>query len=415
MKLSQPVPVLRMLDEAKAREFYLDFLGFSIDFEHRFDANGPLYLQITRSGCTIHLSGHDGDAVPGGALRIEVDDVDALNRELLARHDKYATPGVSDTPWRTREMTIRDPFGNRLVFSQPAQAADTPSFDVGDLRGNMTPVGLTAQWVAANRALETESPEPLYRDPFARDLAGPAGFAMMTATRAVLGLADATRPEPYLTIRTKFLDDGMLQAVKEGTLTQAVILAAGMDARAFRLEWPAGLTLFEVDRDDIFEHKEAILARLHAKPSCDRRIVRADLSQPWTQTLIDAGFDPRRPAAFLTEGLLMYLDEPGVTSLLEAIRTMAAPGSWIGMDLVNTRMLTSPFTAAYMKKLAEAGCPWNFAVDDPQELLARHGWQATVASAGDPEASFGRWPYPPMPRNLPGMPRSFYVKAVRTT
>ena len=414
MKLSQPVPVLRMLDEAAAREFYLDMLGFSIDFAHRSNDNAPLYLQITRSGCTIHLSGHDGDAVPGGALRIEVDDVDALNRELLGRSDKYASPGVSDTPWRTRELTLRDPSGNRLVFSQTAPPAETPSFDVGDLRGNMTPVGLTAQWVAGNRALETESPDPLYRDPFARELAGPAGFAMMTATRAVLGLSDPAKPEPYLTIRTKFLDDGMVRAVTEGTLTQAVILAAGMDARAFRLEWPAGLTLFEVDRDDIFEHKETILARLNAKPACDRRVVRADLSQPWTQTLIDAGFDPQRPAAFLTEGLLMYLDEPGVTRLLGAIGRLAAPGSWIGMDLVNTSMLTSPFTAAYMKKLAEAGCPWNFAVDDPRELLARHGWQATVVSAGDPEASFGRWPYPPMPRNLPGMPRSFFVTAVTT-
>ena len=278
----------------------------------------------------------------------------------------------------------------------------------------MSPVGLTAQWVAANRALETETADPLYRDPFARDLAGPAGFAMMNATRAVLGLADPSRPEPYLTIRTKFIDDAMLDAVRAGGLTQAVILAAGMDARAFRLEWPAGLTLFEVDRDDIFDYKEAVLERKGAQPGCDRRIVRADLAQPWTQALIDAGFDPTRPAAFLTEGLLMYLDEPSVTRLLGAIRTLAAPGSWIGMDLVNTGMLTSSFTAAYMKKLAEAGCPWNFAVDDPEALLARHGWRATVASPGDPVASYGRWPYPPMPRGTPGVPRTFYVTAVRT-
>jgi methyltransferase (TIGR00027 family) len=411
MNLQQPVPILRMLDEAKAREFYLDFLGFSIDFEHRFADSAPLYLQIRRSGCTIHLSEHYGDAVPGGALRITVDDVDALNRELLAKHYKYARPGVSDTPWRTREMTITDPFGNRLVFSQPVVATiDFP----GTGGGEMSPVGLTAQWVAASRALETESENPLYQDPFARELAGPVGFAMNAAASASTG-ADAARPSPHLTIRTKFLDDGILAAVgKNGGLSQAVILAAGMDARAFRLTWPSGLTLFEVDRDDIFDRKEAILARLDAKVACDRRIVRADLARPWTEKLLDAGFDPRTPAAFLTEGLLMYLDEPSALRLLEAIRTVAAPGSWIGLDLVNTDMLTSPYTAGLMKGLAKAGCPWNFGVDDPQELLARYGWQATVASPGDPEVSYGRWPFPPMPRGMPGVPRSFFVKAVRT-
>ncbi len=341
-----------------------------------------------------------------------MDDVDELNRELLAKNYKYARPGVSDTPWRTREMTIKDPFGNRLVFAQTIVAA----FDVmGAAGGEMSPVGLTAQWVAASRALETESANPLYKDPFARELAGPVGFAMNAAASAATG-ADASRPSPHLTIRTKFLDDGILAAVTEnnGGLSQAVILAAGMDARAFRLAWPSGLTLFEVDRDDIFDRKEAILARLDAKVACDRRIVRADLAQPWTQKLVDAGFDPRQPAAFLAEGLLMYLDEPSALRLLEAIRTVAAPGSWIGLDLVNTDMLTSPYTAGLMKGLAKAGCPWNFGVDDPQALLARHGWQATVASPGDPEVSYGRWPFPPMPRGMPGVPRSFFVKAVRT-
>lgn len=412
MKLSQLVPILRMLDEAKAREFYVDFLGFSIDFEHRFNDSAPLYLQLTRSGCTTHLSEHYGDAVPGGALRITVDDVDALNRELLAKNYKYARPGVSDTAWRTREMTIRDPFGNRLVFAQPVVAA----FDTaGGADGGMSPVGLTAQWVAASRALETESANPLYTDPFARELAGPVGFAMNAAASAATG-ADATRPSPHLTIRTKFLDDGILAAVtqKDRGLSQAVVLAAGMDARAFRLAWPTGLTLFEIDRDDIFDRKEATLARLDAKPMCDRRTVRVDLAQAWTEKLIDAGFDPRRPAAFLAEGLLMYLDEPAVLRLLDGLRTVAAPGSWIGLDLVNTDMLTSPYTAGLMKGLAKAGCPWNFGVDDPQELLARYGWQASVASPADPEVSYGRWPFPPVPRGTPGVPRSLFVKAVRT-
>src|SRR5690349_12841881 len=119
MKLSPPVPILRIFDENKAREFYVEFLGFAVDWQHRFSDDAPLYLQISRDGCVIHLSEHYGDAVPGGALRIETDDVDGFNRELLAKNYKYAKPGVAETPWQTRKMTIKDPFGNRLAFSQP--------------------------------------------------------------------------------------------------------------------------------------------------------------------------------------------------------------------------------------------------------------------------------------------------------
>ena len=117
MKLSQPVPILRMLDEAKAREFYVNFLGFKIDWEHRFAENLPLYMQLSRDGCVLHLSEHYGDCVPGSAIRIDCDDVDSLHHELSKKKYKYARPGVCDTEWGTREMSIKDPFGNRLVFS----------------------------------------------------------------------------------------------------------------------------------------------------------------------------------------------------------------------------------------------------------------------------------------------------------
>src|SRR5215216_2478218 len=110
MKLAQPVPILRILDEQKAREFYIDFLGFAVDWERRFGDNAPLYLQVSRGGCTLHLSEHHGDCVPGGAIRIDTDDVDGLSRELLGKEYKDAKTGVADTPWRTREMSINDPF-----------------------------------------------------------------------------------------------------------------------------------------------------------------------------------------------------------------------------------------------------------------------------------------------------------------
>ena len=118
MSLSSTTPILRIFNEAKAKEFYVDFLGFSVDWEHRFGDNFPLYMQISRDRCIIHLSEHHGDCSPGSALRIETDDVGAMNQELLQKDYRYAKPGVESTPWKTKEMSIADPFGNRLIFFQ---------------------------------------------------------------------------------------------------------------------------------------------------------------------------------------------------------------------------------------------------------------------------------------------------------
>lgn len=115
--LRNTTPILRIFDERKAREFYLDFLGFRLDWEHRFEPGLPLYMQVSRDACVLHLSEHHGDATPGSALRIESSDVDALQRELLARQYNYARPQVQTMPWGTRDMTVADPFGNRLVFT----------------------------------------------------------------------------------------------------------------------------------------------------------------------------------------------------------------------------------------------------------------------------------------------------------
>lgn len=117
MTLGPIVPILRMFDEARAREFYVDFLGFGVDWEHRFAPDLPLYMQVSREGCVLHLSEHHGDALPGSALRIETTDLGSLHSELLAKRYRYARPGIEDTPWGTREMCITDPFGNRLIFT----------------------------------------------------------------------------------------------------------------------------------------------------------------------------------------------------------------------------------------------------------------------------------------------------------
>jgi len=117
MMLGAVTPILRIFDEAKARQFYVDYLGFKVDWEHRFAPDLPLYLQIARDGCVLHLSEHHGDCCPGAALRIAVDDIDALHAGLTARHYGYARPAIEDTPWGSRELSIKDPFGNRLTFA----------------------------------------------------------------------------------------------------------------------------------------------------------------------------------------------------------------------------------------------------------------------------------------------------------
>lgn len=117
MRIHRTTPILRIFDEAKAREFYVDFLGFKIDWEHRFEPNLPIYLQVARDGCVLHLSEHHGDCSPGAAMRIEVDEIGALHAELTAKQFKYARPSLDDTPWGTRDMSVKDPFGNRLTFT----------------------------------------------------------------------------------------------------------------------------------------------------------------------------------------------------------------------------------------------------------------------------------------------------------
>ncbi|EKZ99818.1 putative Glyoxalase/bleomycin resistance protein/dioxygenase [Cupriavidus sp. HMR-1] len=117
MVLSPAIPILRIFSVEKAREFYLDFLGFQVDWEHRFEPDLPLYMQVRRSGLTLHLSEHHGDATPGSAVFIPVEDIDTLQRELIAKQYGYARPGVEVVGWG-REMQVADPFGNRLRFCE---------------------------------------------------------------------------------------------------------------------------------------------------------------------------------------------------------------------------------------------------------------------------------------------------------
>lgn len=121
MQFSPATPILKIFDETKAKDFYLGFLGFTLDWEHRFEPAAPLYAQISRGACVIHLSEHHGDVAPGSAIRIAVDDVDGYHAEIMAKGYNYMRPGIEATPWETREIKVIDPFFNRLMFFSPAK------------------------------------------------------------------------------------------------------------------------------------------------------------------------------------------------------------------------------------------------------------------------------------------------------
>lgn len=117
-RLVRTVPVLRIFDVAKAREFYIDFLGFTTDWEHRFHDNAPLYTQVSRPDIVLHLTEHHGDASPGSTVFIEMRGIADYHRELIGKNYRYYRPGLEDAPWGARTMEVGDPFGNKLRFNE---------------------------------------------------------------------------------------------------------------------------------------------------------------------------------------------------------------------------------------------------------------------------------------------------------
>jgi catechol 2,3-dioxygenase-like lactoylglutathione lyase family enzyme len=128
MKLGRVTPILRIFDEAKALEFYVEFLGFKVAWRHQFAPDLPLYMEVVREGLALHLSEHHGDCSPGAALRVETTGIDELHAELTAKKYRYARPGIELKPWGSRELSVKDPFGNRLTFAETTPALTTDEF-----------------------------------------------------------------------------------------------------------------------------------------------------------------------------------------------------------------------------------------------------------------------------------------------
>ena len=263
----------------------------------------------------------------------------------------------------------------------------------------------TARWTAAVRAGERERMDCLVDDPWAAELAGPEGLAWL-AERS----PDAVLP---IVIRTRYFDDWLRATAIDGPVRQVVLLAAGLDTRAWRLPWPAGVTLFELDRAEVLEAKAAVLERAGASPACERRTVAADLASDWGPVLRDAGLDAGAPVAWLAEGVLFYLPEDVIAHVLATVTSLSAPWSRLAFDIVNHALLAFPYTKAWLDMQAAAGAPWIGAMDDPAATLEPMGWAATLAQPGEPVANHGRWTLPVAPASMREAPHSWYVTAVR--
>jgi methyltransferase (TIGR00027 family) len=210
-------------------------------------------------------------------------------------------------------------------------------------------------------------------------------------------------------IRTRFFDDFLLHVTREQAVRQVVLVAAGMDTRAFRLPWPQQTQLWELDLPHLFEHKEPLLAAAGAVPTCSRHLVGIDLRAGWSQALLQTGFAPDQPSVWVLEGLLFYLPPEVVTGLFEAMTRLSAVGSWLGCEVKNTAMLTSPQTRSWIETLEKEGAPWISSIDHPEASLAERGWRAKVVQLGEEGAHFGRWPFPVIPYWVPDVPRTFFV------
>ena len=117
------IPILRIFSVEKAKEFYVDFLGFSVDWEHRFADDLPVYMQISRQGLTLHLTEHHGDCCPGATVFVRTADLEGFHREIAAKRYRFMSPGIEQAPWNAKLMEVIDPFGNRIRFSEPNEPA----------------------------------------------------------------------------------------------------------------------------------------------------------------------------------------------------------------------------------------------------------------------------------------------------
>jgi methyltransferase (TIGR00027 family) len=302
----------------------------------------------------------------------------------------------------TERFFVDDPFGNRVEVLRAG--------------GALAGVSLTALAVAGVRARESLRADRLFDDPLAAAFLAAGGRRRPSAEEGGEFDADAQRALEALAtsvvIRTAYLDERLLDAARAGC-RQVAVLGAGLDTRAFRLAWPDGVRLFELDTSEVLDFKDRVLGAVGAAPACERIALEVDLRGGWPATLRTAGLRDADPVAWLVEGLLTYFEPAEVERLMDELGALSAPGSRLVMA-GSTRALVERWQqgvaadpAAPPRRLVEL---WRSGFDeDPVAWLAGHGWEAAAIEAREHAEALGR----PMPTPPDGRPSGWLIDARR--
>jgi len=302
-------------------------------------------------------------------------------------------------------------------------------------------VGATALGVASARAAETRSENPLISDPFAQVFLDAVGDGVWNWHSAPQLPAELIEREPqlpvqmqamvgYMASRTAFFDQFFLNATRAG-IRQAVILAAGLDARSWRLPWPDepdGTTVYELDQPRVLEFKASTLAEHGAEPACARVAVPVDLRQDWPKALQQAGFDPSAPSVWSAEGLMPYLPAAAQELLFERVHGLTVAGSRVAVEALGPKFHDPEFRAnrrarmdrirALMaevdpqREIPRTDELWYFEErEDVGDWFRRHGWDVTVTPSDELMAGYGRKAPQEVEDEVPG---NLFVAAQRT-
>lgn len=263
----------------------------------------------------------------------------------------------------------------------------------GDTWDLASSVGATATGVAASRALATKQPIPLIRDPYADALVKAVGLEH--CNKIADGELDYGDDPLFnlqqmceqIAVRTRFFDDFFIGAASAG-IQQAVILASGLDTRAYRLPWPREAVVFEIDQPQVIEFKSGLLESLGAHPAAHRRAVPIDLRDDWPEALRDNGFDPTKPTAWIAEGLLIYLPPDAQDRLFDNITALSAPGSRLATEHMDIKGSADEWTEKLSERSRRMGSSINltelFYMGDRNtagEYLTSKGWEVTIRPA----------------------------------
>ncbi|NDJ91669.1 class I SAM-dependent methyltransferase [Mycolicibacter kumamotonensis] len=271
----------------------------------------------------------------------------------------------------------------------------------GDSWDINTSVGSTALFVATARALEARKPEPLAVDPYAELFCRAAGgdwAAVIEGNLPGHQLLTSDFGEHFVNFqgaRTRYFDDYFRRAVEAG-VRQVVILAAGLDSRAYRLSWPDGTTIFELDQPQVLAYKSYVLSQRGIRPGAQRREVAVDLREDWPQALRDSGFDPEQPSAWIAEGLLIYLPAEAQAQLFTGIDNLAAPGSHVAVE-DGAPLPAEAFQAAVEAEVAAGDdsrifhrLVYNERCAPADEWFGARGWTAVATPLTDYLRELGR-------------------------